>query len=601
MRLGRAAIAATLALTAVFGARATAAEVGGLDFGDCLSGDTATAACESVDGATADGQSSGLASVRGVEISPDGRSLYAVSSGDDAIAHFQRDRRTGSLDYRGCLSGEIASAAACDQVQGAAADGEGSGLDGARSLALSPDGRSLYVGAGTDDAVSHLRRNTKTGALRFVGCVSGNSNASACNKLATATPNGNDSGLSGIDSVVVSFDGSSVYGAAGNADVATLRRAKDGALTYAGCISADADAPCEKLPGAVPDGSDTGFSSLRAVALSPDGRSLYTVSDSDEAIGEFRRKRSTGALSFRRCLTGATAITNCTAIPGATPNGDATGMRSTVHVTVSPDGNSVYTIADDDNAIAHFKRGSSGSLSFRGCLSGDINASGCTPVPGAAPSGGSNSGMNAAVWGEVAPDGRSVYVAASSDSAVNSFRRNPRSGALTALGCLSSEAEATPCRKLPAAVPGGENTGLYRVRSLTAYPDGGSLYAAASSDAAVARFDREPDTVGPKLKLKAPKRQRGRKVVVSATCRDELCTKLVGKGTLKAHGGRAKLKRATETDVVAGKKTKLKLRLSGRAKDALRAAGRGTVKVQIAGRDLLGNRAKRITRVALRR
>lgn len=573
--------------------------MGDLGYRVCLTGNTTVAPCASIPGATADGQSSGLESPRGGEVSPDGRSLYVASRGDDAVAHFRRNRKTRELTYRGCLSGETASAAACSQVPGAAPDGEGSGLDGADHIAISPDGRSLYVAARTDDAVAHFRRNRKTGALTFVGCVSGNDQATSCTKIPTATGNGNDSGLSAIDSVEVSLDGGSVYGVTSDAAVARLSRAGNGALTYRGCIGADTDEPCRELPGAVPGGSDTGFSSLRALALSPDGRSLYTVSDSDEAVGEFRLAQGNGALSYRRCLTGATSISNCRKIPGATPNGDATGLRSTVHVTVSPDGNSVYTVADDDNAVAHFDRAASGALEFRDCLSGDINATGCRKVPGAGPGGGSNSGMNAAVWGEVAPDGRSVYVAASSDSAISLFRRNPKTGALAALGCLSAKTEATPCRELPTAVPGGEGTGLYRVRSFALSPDGRSLYS-VSNDDAVARFDREPDRAGPKLGLRLRKRQSGRRVIVRVNCRNEFCSRIIGRGALRAGGRRAKLKKVTTVEVSPGRREKLVLKLSGRAKKILKRSGRGKAKVSLVGRDLLGNRTKRSAGVLLR-
>lgn len=593
-----AAVAAAAAVTA--GAATALGAVGDLDYRECLSGETASAGCTAVTGATADGQGSGLAFLVAGEVSPDGRSLYVASRGDAAVAHFERNPRTGALTYRGCISGETESAAACTQVPGAASGGTGSGLAGPDDLGLSPDGRSLYVAADTDDAVAHLRRNRKTGALSFAGCVSGDDAVTACTPIPTATPAATDSGLSNLDGVEVSSDGTSVYAvSASDANVAHLRRAADGTLAYEGCIGADADTPCERIPGAVPSGSDTGLSSLRGLALSPDGRSLYTVSDSDEAVGEFRRSRKTGALSFRRCVSGETAITNCAPIPGATPIGNGTGLRSIVELDVSPDGNSVYTVADSDEAVAHFDRSRSGRLSFRGCFSGDTNATNCTPVPGATPGAG-DSGMDFTVWVEVGADGRSVHVAGASDSAVNNFGRDPRTGALTALGCLSGETEATPCAKLPGAAATGADTGFDDLRALASSPDGASLYAAANDDAAVSRFDREPDREGPKLRAKSRKRQRGQKVVAKVTCRDELCSKLVAKGKLEAGGQRAKLKKAKKADVPAGEKTKLKLRLSGKAKRALEAAGRGEARLKIVGRDLLGNKTRRKARVELR-
>lgn len=589
---------ATLAALVALGAGAASGAVGDLSYQDCISGETASAGCTQIPAATADGQSSGLAVLSAIEASGDGRSVYAVSRGDAAVSHFQRNRDTGALTYIGCTSGETESALACDQVPGAASGATGSGMTNPDDLGLSPDGRSLYVASGPDDAVSAFRRNRQTGALSFLGCISGRDDVTPCSLIADSTPTGTNSGLDNLEGVVVSRDGRSVYAASStDADVARFRRSPDGSLDYRGCIGADSDTPCRQIPGAVAGGLDTGFDSLGELALSPDGRSLYTVSDSDEAVGEFRRKGN-GALRFRRCVTGATLISNCTPIPGATPNGDGTGLRSIVHVDVSPDGNSVYTAADSDEAVAHFDRAKFGRLRFRGCFIGVSTPTLCTPVPGATPTA-ADSGMDHTSWVEVAPDARTVYSVGASDSAINSFRRNPKTGKLTTLGCLSGETEA-PCTQLPGANLGAVDTGFGDPRSITTSPDGASLYGASSDDAAVSRFDREPDADGPKLKAKARKRQRGRKVIVKAKCRDELCAKLVAKGKLQAGGKRAKLKKAKRTDVPAGDQTKLKLRLPGKARKALAKAGRGKASMKVIGRDLLGNRTKRTAKVALR-
>ena len=590
-----------IALLFAAGVGTASAAVGDLGYEGCFSGETAVVACDPITGATADGDNSGLESVVSTETSPDGLSFYAAASGDDAIAHFRRSRNTGALTYVGCISGDSASAGACAQLPGATPGGNGSGLARAQDLTLSPDGESLYVTAREDDAVTHFRRDRSTGELTFAGCVSGNEQAVSCTRIAEATANGNESGLSGADRVEVSPDGGSLYVVTSDDGVARFSLDGDGTLTYKGCLGADTNAACQELPGAVPGGSDTGFSSLRALALSPDGRSLYTVSDSDESVAEFSLEEGTGALVYRRCLSGATTITNCAPVEGATPNGDATGLRSTVHVNVSPDGNSVYTVADDDNAVVHFDRAASGALTFRDCLSGDINATGCRPVPGAGPGSGSNSGMNAAVWVETAPDGRSVYVAASSDSAVNLFRRDPRTGSLTALGCLTVETEVTPCMMLATAAPAGTNTGLRGIRALSLAPGGASLYTTSSSDTAIARFSRERDRTGPKLTLRVRKRQRGKAVLLKVRCRDEFCRRMDARGSLRIGGRKVGLRQVSKTDLPATRQVRLKLRLPKAAKKRLKKSRRGRVKVVVVARDLLGNRTKRSAKVVLRR
>ena len=50
-------------------------------------------------------------------------------------------------------------------------DGAVDGLDGARSVTLSPDGNHAYVTGGGDDAVSWYERNASTGALTYGGML----------------------------------------------------------------------------------------------------------------------------------------------------------------------------------------------------------------------------------------------------------------------------------------------------------------------------------------------------------------------------------------------------------------------------------------------
>ena len=590
--------AAFAVAAATIGAGVATAAVGDISYRDCISGETASTACASTSGATATGGDSGLVGLQAAEVSPDGRSLYAVAPGDDAIVVFGRDRRSGGLSYRGCISGKTEAAAACTLAPNAASGGAGSGLDGAQYLAISEDGRSVYVTGRLDDAVTTFRRDRTTGALTHRGCITADTSGVACATIPGAAPNGTGTALASVDAIDASSDGRSVYTGTSDGTVAHLRRnRKTGQLSFRGCITADSNVNCRRIPGAVPGGSDTGFASMRYIALSPDGRSLYTASDSDEAVGHFQRRPKSGRLDFRRCVTGATVITNCVPISGATMNGDGTGLRSLVHVTVSPDGNSVYTVADSDEAIARFdRRPGSGALAFRDCFSGSSNVAGCTPVPGATATA-ADSGMDSSVWAEVAPDGRSVHVAGAGDDAVVTFRRVPRTGALRPRGCLTAETETTSCTQIPGAASQGQDTGLDDPRGLAASPDGRSLYAAATDDAALTRFGRQPDRRGPRLRVKARTRQGGTGVLVRARCRDELCARLIARGRARIGGRSHRLRRAAKRDVRAGKQTKLRLRLTAGAKAATGSGAR--VRVTVVARDLLGNRTKKRARVRL--
>src|SRR3712207_3553844 len=102
-------------------------------------------------------------------VSPDGRHVYVAAFGSHAVAVFARDRRTGLLEQlrgrRGCL-----------RQGGGGGCASGRALGGPAAIAISPDGRNLYVAASGSDALSIFARNRRTGALRQLsgplGCLS---------------------------------------------------------------------------------------------------------------------------------------------------------------------------------------------------------------------------------------------------------------------------------------------------------------------------------------------------------------------------------------------------------------------------------------------
>jgi DNA-binding beta-propeller fold protein YncE len=74
-----------------------------------------------------------------VAVSADGKGLYVVSPGSDAVAAFRRDTTSGALT-------QLAGAAGCvseDGSGGACADGKA--LVDAVGVGMSTDGRSIYV------------------------------------------------------------------------------------------------------------------------------------------------------------------------------------------------------------------------------------------------------------------------------------------------------------------------------------------------------------------------------------------------------------------------------------------------------------------------
>ena len=90
---------------------------------------------------------------RAVDVSPDGRHVYVAAAAEGAVAVFHRDASTGTLAFVEAKRGGV------DGVDG---------LIGAWSVAVSPDGRHLYVASFADQAVAAFTRDATTGALTFV-------------------------------------------------------------------------------------------------------------------------------------------------------------------------------------------------------------------------------------------------------------------------------------------------------------------------------------------------------------------------------------------------------------------------------------------------
>ncbi len=94
-----------------------------------------------------------LIGAAGIAVAPDGGHVYVSAFLGDAVLVFARDAATGALTYS-------------SQVQ----DGVGGvdGLDLARGLAISPDGKLLFACGGGDNAVAVFRRDVASGALTFL-------------------------------------------------------------------------------------------------------------------------------------------------------------------------------------------------------------------------------------------------------------------------------------------------------------------------------------------------------------------------------------------------------------------------------------------------
>jgi 6-phosphogluconolactonase (cycloisomerase 2 family) len=501
--------------------------IGGLTYQDCITGEIETGpagtnACVQTSAATSLGANSGLDNLRSVALSADGRSLYVASGFDDAIARFARDPATGALAYQDCITGETVTGAACAAIPTATPDGTKSGLHTIQSIALSADGRSLYAAAIGDDAIARFDRDPATGALTYRDCITGDTDigptgANACVAIPSSTAGGITSGLDTVRAVIVSPDGRSVYAAATGEVAHFDRDPATGALTYRGCITGVVETgpagsnACTAIPSARSDGVGSGLNIPLALAISPDGKSLYAAVQVDDAVTRFDRDATTGALTYRDCITGQVesgpAGTNaCTAIATASTLGADSGLDNLYSLAPSPDGTSLYVVSQDDDAVARFDRDpATGTLTYRDCFTGELQSGAPVPVPGSgacteirsATASGTSSGLDKPRGVAVGADGRSVYVMSPQDDAVTHFVRDPATGALTYDGCLTAESETGPvgtnaCVAIASASLRGTSSGLDNPQSVAVGPDGLSFYAASGNDAAVARFAVRP-------------------------------------------------------------------------------------------------------------
>ena len=285
-----------------------------------------------------------------VEISPDGKFGYAAAYSSNSIAIFSRDAESGKLTQLngtdGCIAWDGDPISGCAQTHG---------LEGPTSLAISPDGESVYVTTFQLDPspippvisgqLLSFDRDTSTGALTETECASG---SVFIFPLAPTPP---PSGCSNK-----TFTGSGSY---------------------------------RNVP----------LSTASDVEVSPDGESVVTTSFLPSAITNWDRNENTGALTPRECFasprsifpangTSAPALLDsCTTELGIDTGGPAFGMGYPLDLEFAADGNRVYAAAlgleqpatlatpaeDEAGSVAIFDRQSNNALIQPGTPNGCVD------------------------------------------------------------------------------------------------------------------------------------------------------------------------------------------------------------------------------------
>jgi DNA-binding beta-propeller fold protein YncE len=390
---------------------------------------------------------------RAIAVSPDGRNVYVASSGSDAIAIFARNRKTGALTQgKGTIG--------CVAAPGGGNCAPAIGLDEPNSIAISPNGKSLYATSRLGNSVTTFNRNRKTGGLRqlppnFPGCISGIAIPGCGAGIALVAP----------DVVVVSPDGLNVYVGSffGNSVASFARNPETGALAQlagsAGCI-AEETAGCAK---------GIALKSVEGLAASGDGDSVYAATALSNAVVTFVRNPAGGALT--QASDGSGCIVDAE-LAGCASGRELAGANA---VAVSPDGDDVYATSLFSSSVTSFNRSGSGNLAQRegtgGCLI-FLRAAGCS----------FGRAMKAPEGLALSPDGKNVYVASFATGAIAVLNRGKA-------GSVAQKPGAAGC--LATSVPGCTRArALKGVSSIAVSPDGRNVYSTSFESNAVDVFRR---------------------------------------------------------------------------------------------------------------
>ena len=295
-----------------------------------------------LDDGKASTQQEGCATTRGtyfaegtmLALSPDGRNAYLAHAA--GVATFARDRATGALS-------QLPGMAGCTLPTRTSTCAHARGIQAPQHVAVSPDGRNVYVAAFNSAAVAVFSRDRTTGALSQppgrAGCVSVRRDEGCARGRA----------LFGAQQLAIGQDGRNVYLAAQGGLSAFARDTQTGGLRQlpgrSGCLG-----PARWGCAVVRRQGQEAFS----VALGPSGRDLYVGSTTcggppvgicSGSVTTFKRDRRTGALSRLRGRAG------CTSERGE--RGCATGRAlAFVHsLAVSRDGRSVYAAGGTNLAV----------------------------------------------------------------------------------------------------------------------------------------------------------------------------------------------------------------------------------------------------------
>ncbi len=309
-------------------------------------------------------------------------------------------------------------------------------LDGPVAVAVSSDGRHLYVASLFDDAVTTFARNSVSGSLSFVDTTF----LSAAN------------GRYGAYDLALSADNQQLYAI----DI------RGNALTV---FTRDVDSGSLELLETHVDGVDgvDGLAAPTAVLVTLDHRQVLVLGAFDGTLSVFDREASNGRLSYR-------------------PEAGLAGIGSMSEMTLSPDGRHLYLVAGERITNGPSLQHPDGSLTFveRDPDTGTLTSRQIFNERDDGPFGLVSTAAVA-----LAPDGRHLYaVGGLGFGQIAIFKRDPGTGRLSFTEFIEGDDDTVD--------------GLASARDVVISDDGRHVIVVGASenpgDHLVKRFERDPAT-----------------------------------------------------------------------------------------------------------
>jgi 6-phosphogluconolactonase (cycloisomerase 2 family) len=398
-----------------------------------------------------------LGSIYDMAISPDGRDLYASGNFSGTIVAFSRNASTGALTQKAGQEGCVANGASTSQCRGV------TNMNDPLGLAITPNGRTLYVAVFSQDRVLSFTRDPATGNLSqkagALGCISNTGNGVTCRDARA---------MDGPYYLSVTADGKNLYVAAfDNDSVDALAIDGSGNLSQVGDGSGGSGC-VENIPADHPADSCADGRALDgpfAMNVDPVGLTIYPAAYNGASVSALARDPATGRLSP---VSGATGCVDDNGDDGCTTVSDLSTIRD---LTGAPGNKQLYVAVEGTSRVLTFDRLDSGGLVRKtgdaGCVSNGAVA-GCK----------TGRALEQPAGIAASADGNDVYVASQSAGSGLVELDRASNGVLTpradTAGCAASSSAPTNCQTLA----GIGSNGLYDVKLS---PDGRFIYVSNTS------------------------------------------------------------------------------------------------------------------------